>query len=45
MSANNEVGTIQPIVELYKITHEHEAFFHTDAVQAAGRLPLNEARD
>jgi cysteine desulfurase len=41
MYANNEVGTIQPIKELVEITHQAGALFHTDAVQAAGKLPLN----
>ena len=41
MYANNEVGTIQPIKELVEITHQAGAVFHTDAVQAAGKLPLN----
>lgn len=41
MYANNEVGTIQPIEELVEIAHQAGALFHTDAVQAAGKLPLN----
>lgn len=41
MYANNEIGTIQPIAELGAICHEHGVLFHTDAVQAAGALPLN----
>ncbi len=41
MYANNEVGTIQPIQELVEIVHQAGALFHTDAVQAAGKLPLN----
>lgn len=41
MYANNEVGTIQPIKELVEIVHQAGALFHTDAVQAAGKLPLN----
>jgi cysteine desulfurase len=41
MYANNEVGTIQPIKELIEIAHQAGALFHTDAVQAAGKLPLN----
>jgi cysteine desulfurase len=41
MYANNEVGTIQPIKELSEIAHQAGALFHTDAVQAAGKLPLN----
>lgn len=39
--ANNEVGTIQPIVALAKVAHERGVLFHTDAVQAAGQLPLD----
>jgi cysteine desulfurase len=41
MYANNEVGTIQPIERLAAIAHEHGILFHTDAVQAAGQLPLD----
>ncbi|WP_462331739.1 cysteine desulfurase family protein [Schwartzia sp. (in: firmicutes)] len=41
MAANNEVGTIQPLKELVEIAHERGAVFHTDAVQAAGHIPLN----
>jgi cysteine desulfurase len=41
MHANNEVGTIQPIAELAAIAHEHGAVFHTDAVQAAGKIPVD----
>ncbi len=41
MYANNEVGSIQPISELAAIAHEHDALFHTDAVQAAGQLSLD----
>ena len=41
MFANNEVGTVQPIKELARITHEHNALFHTDAVQAAGHLKID----
>lgn len=41
MSANNETGTLQPITELARIAHEHGALFHTDAVQAAGKIPLD----
>ena len=41
MMANNEVGTIEPIKELGKITHSHGALFHTDAVQAVGHIPIN----
>lgn len=41
MYANNEVGTVQPIRELGEICREKGILFHTDAVQAAGHLPLN----
>jgi cysteine desulfurase len=41
MYANNEVGTIQPIAELGALCRERGVPFHTDAVQAAGSLPLN----
>lgn len=41
MHANNEVGTMQPVKELCKIAHEAGALFHTDAVQAAGKIPVN----
>jgi cysteine desulfurase len=41
MAANNVVGTLQPITELAKITKEHGALFHTDAVQAVGKIPLH----
>ncbi len=41
MTANNVVGTLQPITELGRIAHEHGALFHTDAVQAVGKVPLN----
>jgi cysteine desulfurase len=41
MYANNETGVIQPIQELAAIAHEAGALFHTDAVQAASKLPLD----
>lgn len=41
MMANNEVGTIQPVEEMGRICHEKEVYFHTDAVQAIGHLPIN----
>ncbi len=41
MWANNEVGSIQPIAELVEIAHAHGIAFHTDAVQAAGVLPVS----
>jgi cysteine desulfurase NifS len=41
MLANNETGALQPIQELCAIAHEHDALFHTDAVQGAGRIPID----
>ncbi|MFH1087530.1 MAG: IscS subfamily cysteine desulfurase, partial [Chloroflexota bacterium] len=40
MHANNEVGTIQPVAEIGKIAAEAGVYFHTDAVQSAGRIPV-----
>lgn len=45
MYANNEVGTIQPIEELGAICREHDVWFHTDAVQAAGALPIDVVKE
>ena len=41
MHANNEIGTIQPLAELAQLAHERGALFHTDAVQSAGKIPVN----
>jgi cysteine desulfurase len=41
MHANNEIGTIQPIAELARIARDHRAVFHTDAVQSAGKIPID----
>jgi cysteine desulfurase len=41
MHANNEIGTIQPIAELAAVAHQRGALFHTDAVQSAGKLPID----
>ncbi len=43
MFANNEIGTIQPIPEIGKVCREAGVLFHTDAVQAAGHLPIDVA--
>lgn len=41
MTANNEIGTIQPIREIGQLAHEHDIVFHTDAVQAYGQIPID----
>jgi cysteine sulfinate desulfinase/cysteine desulfurase-like protein len=41
MLANNETGSIQPISDLAAISHDHGIPFHTDAVQAVGKIPLD----
>ncbi len=41
MHANNEVGTIEPVAEVGEIAHEAGIYFHTDAVQAVGHIPVN----
>ena len=43
MTANNETGTLQPIAELVAVAHRHGALFHTDAAQAAGKIPIDVA--
>ncbi len=43
MHANNELGTVQPIAEIARIARERKIPFHTDAVQSAGKIPLNVA--
>lgn len=41
MMANNEIGTIQPVKEIASIAHAHKIWFHTDAVQAVGSIPVD----
>ena len=41
MTANNEIGTVQPIAEIGKLCREKGIYFHTDAVQAVGHIPVN----
>src|SRR6516165_2857085 len=41
MMANNETGVLQPVEEIGKIAGEADVFFHTDAVQAAGKIPID----
>ncbi|CAO3635074.1 unnamed protein product [Cunninghamella blakesleeana] len=41
MTVNNEIGVIQPVEEIGKICRKNKVFFHTDAAQAAGKIPLD----
>ncbi len=41
MYANNEIGTIEPIAEIGRMAKEHDVLFHTDAVQAIGKVPID----
>ncbi|HCE45712.1 MAG TPA: cysteine desulfurase NifS [Lentisphaeria bacterium] len=45
MWANNETGNIYPVREIAQIAHQHGALFHTDAVQAVGKIPMNLAKE
>lgn len=45
MYANNEIGVIQPVAEIGKICKEKGVLFHTDGVQAAGKIPVNVLKD
>jgi cysteine desulfurase len=45
MYANNEIGVIQPVAEIGRICKEKGVLFHTDGVQAAGKIPVNVAAD
>jgi cysteine desulfurase len=41
MQANNELGTVQPLEEIGRIAKKHKIYFHTDAVQSAGKIPID----
>lgn len=41
MMSNNEIGTIEPIKQLAEVAHNNGAFFHTDAVQSMGHIPID----
>jgi cysteine desulfurase len=45
MYANNEIGVIQPVAEIGKLAHERGVLFHTDGVQAVGKVPVNVIKD
>ncbi|AKB75098.1 Cysteine desulfurase [Methanosarcina lacustris Z-7289] len=45
MYANNEIGTIEPVLEIGKVARKHEIPFHTDAVQVIGKVPLDLQRE
>lgn len=44
MHANNEIGTLQPLEEIGRIAREHDVYFHTDAVQSVGKIPVDVER-
>lgn len=41
MTVNNEIGVKQPIADIGQICKAHKVFFHTDAAQAVGKIPIN----
>jgi len=41
MHANNELGTLQPLEEIGRLAREHDVYFHTDAVQSVGKVPVD----
>ena len=41
MAANNEIGVLQPWREIGKLCHERDVLFHTDGVQAVGKVPID----
>ena len=41
MTVNNEIGVIQPVEDIGRICRSKKIFFHTDAAQAVGKIPLN----
>ena len=41
MLANNELGTLEPVKDLTRLAHNNNSFFHTDATQALGKIPIN----
>jgi len=41
MHANNELGTVQPLAEIGRIARDHDIYFHTDAVQSVGKIPVD----
>jgi len=45
MYANNEIGVLQPVAEIGKLCHEKGVLFHTDAVQAIGKVPVSVIKD